>query len=418
MNETRETILVLGNGFDIAHGLPTSYIDFIKFEQVIKEVVIHAYANQNVQKVCDEKKLNQGIAGLIQVYMGNVRSTACLEGNLFQQKEMWKELIENNYWILHFENSNTIGEGWIDFEAEMAVVLEKIDNLNRQMKEDEQLTYVKLYDVGLSELSDCLDSLYEDKEYSISDIISMLLEDLNKLRRALEIYLSVYVEQLPILRDSAAINGIKPTKVISFNYTKTYERTYGQDTEDIEYTYIHGIADANRNPEENDMVLGIDEYLEEQEKDENLLCIDFKKYYQRMAFFCSRDAELWTDRISKEDEAEKEAKEFVLKDGVQLEFMGLKDYTNSGKFVETYLNQQKENRNAIPKHKIIIFGHSLGVSDKYILRKLILHDNVEVVIYYHNKKAYTDMLKNLVKVIGQDELIQRTGNKSIVFKQS
>lgn len=43
---------------------------------------------------------------------------------------------------------------------------------------------------------------------------------------------------------------------------------------------------------------------------------------------------------------------------------------------------------------------------------------LEVVIYYHNKKAYTDMLKNLVKVIGQDELIQRTGNKSIVFKQS
>ena len=35
-----ETILVLGNGFDIAHGLPTSYIDFIKFEQIIKDSIL------------------------------------------------------------------------------------------------------------------------------------------------------------------------------------------------------------------------------------------------------------------------------------------------------------------------------------------------------------------------------------------
>ena len=72
----------------------------------------------------------------------------------------------------------------------------------------------------------------------------------------------------------------------------------------------------------------------------------------------------------------------------------------------------------MPKHKIVIFGHSLGTSDKYILRKLILHDNVEVEIYYHSKKAYSDMLKNLVMVIGQEELIKRTGDRRIVFLES
>ena len=32
-------ILVLGNGFDLAHGLPTKYTDFLKFVEVIKQVV-------------------------------------------------------------------------------------------------------------------------------------------------------------------------------------------------------------------------------------------------------------------------------------------------------------------------------------------------------------------------------------------
>lgn len=158
-----------------------------------------------------------------------------------------------------------------------------------------------------------------------------------------------------------------------------------------------------------------DEYLKNQERDENLLCIDFKKYYQRMAFSCSRNAELWTDRIAAEDYAEKEARDFVMDDGVKLSFMDGNNYLNPKLFKETYLEQQKSNDMMMPRQKIVIFGHSLGVSDKYILRKLVLHDNVEVEIYYHSKKSYCDMLKNLIMVIGQEELIKRTGDRRIVF---
>lgn len=66
-----------------------------------------------------------------------------------------------------------------------------------------------------------------------------------------------------------------------------------------------------------------------------------------------------------------------------------------------------------------IFGHSLDATDKDVLRDLILNDNVYTTIFYPNKEELGRKIANLVKVIGQDELIRRTGGstKTIEFKQ-
>lgn len=68
-------------------------------------------------------------------------------------------------------------------------------------------------------------------------------------------------------------------------------------------------------------------------------------------------------------------------------------------------------------HKLYIFGHSLDVTDKDILRKLILADNVKTTIFYHSKEELGAKIVNLVKVIGKNELIKRTGRhtKAITF---
>ena len=70
------------------------------------------------------------------------------------------------------------------------------------------------------------------------------------------------------------------------------------------------------------------------------------------------------------------------------------------------------------RHYIYIFGHSLDVTDKDIMKDLILNDNVYTIIYYYNKNDLRTKIANLVKVIGQDELIRRTGGstKTIEFK--
>lgn len=69
-------------------------------------------------------------------------------------------------------------------------------------------------------------------------------------------------------------------------------------------------------------------------------------------------------------------------------------------------------------HRLYILGHSLYVTDKDILRDLILHYNVHTTIFCLNKDVLGQQIANLVKVIGQDELIKRTGGstKTIEFK--
>lgn len=59
------------------------------------------------------------------------------------------------------------------------------------------------------------------------------------------------------------------------------------------------------------------------------------------------------------------------------------------------------------------------MTDRDILRELILNDNVYTTIFYINKDVMGQQIANLVKVIGQDELIRRTGGstKTIEFKQ-
>ena len=68
---------------------------------------------------------------------------------------------------------------------------------------------------------------------------------------------------------------------------------------------------------------------------------------------------------------------------------------------------------------MFFFGHSLDVTDKDVIRDMILSDKVKTTIFYRDKADYGQKITNLVKIIGQDELIKRTGgaNKSIYFKE-
>lgn len=70
-------------------------------------------------------------------------------------------------------------------------------------------------------------------------------------------------------------------------------------------------------------------------------------------------------------------------------------------------------------HEVHIFGHSLDVTDKDVLRDLILSPYAETTIYYFDNDDLGKKITNLVKVIGPDELVKKTGGstKTITFKQ-
>lgn len=402
-------ILLIGNGFDLAHGLPTRYTDFLEFVKVIRQVV-NVNSPEDLDKII-WGKIHIKIREIIEIKMENT-------GNgLFSQKAVWEDLIVKNYWIEYFLQCDMYQkENWIDLEREISRVIKSFDKSMRTSS----LTHVKQNFVNV------IDNLQTISTYK--QLRDKLLNDLNKFIRAFEIYLSEYVERMnikvisldikEIVAKSYEDNGRKGTvfaKILSFNYTNTCEKMYLN-----EYTanwsdfidYIHGKADINNSIETNNMVLGIDEYLEDDRKNKDVAFIAFKKFYQRIYKETGCKYKEWVNKIQgdyfeyvqKQMEADRRERKYI-PDNMQA--------------IMNRLATQAIKSQKCRKHNLYIFGHSLDVTDKDILRDLILNNNVYTTIFYVNKDVMGQQIANLVKVIGQDELIKRTGGstKTIEFKQ-
>lgn len=368
-------ILVIGNGFDLEHGLPTKYGDFLDFIKMIRMISDNRFENQK-----DE------FENLLNNFNDNV-SEYLISNEVFYQesrKDIVKELMElvkKNVWIEYFEDQKDYkNKGWIDFESEISLVIKSLDCMkksrnnysmykeqNKEMEITEQVEgkIINLIGNSFSNLND---------EY-FEKIIEPLEKDLNNIIRCLEIYLEECVGEINIKYRAPDIEGIKFDKVLSFNYTSIYSKIYGLNNNSIEYDYIHGISDITHKPDENNMVLGIDEYLDAEARNNEVDFITFKKYFQRIYKQTGCEYREWIEEISADDNNK--------------------------------------------KHEIYIFGHSLDVTDKDILKELIGSWNTITTIFYYDKKVYAKQIANLVKLIGQDKLTDSvySPDETIIFKQ-
>ena len=240
-------------------------------------------------------------------------------------------------------------------------------------------------------------------------LVSILEYDLNRLIRCLEIYLDDYLKFKLINWVLPEIKKLDIDKIVSFNYTNIYEKVYDKSVNrTIEYDYIHGKADKNSKLESNNMVLGIDEYLSDDRKNKDIEFIAFKKFYQRIYKKTGCKYKEWIYKIKNEDNKNREERSWLR---AKLDECKSKNAPTSE--IGKYKHKLKE-----MQHNLYIFGHSLDVTDKDILRDLILNDNVYTTIFYPYKDELGRKIANLVKVIGQEELIRRTGGstKTIEFK--
>lgn len=402
-------ILVIGNGFDLAHGLPTKYGDFLEWIKVIKQVV-------NIKHGDTLANVNWGnISPQIREFIINNK----MYGNksLFSQEQICNELLNDNSWIDYFLQCDMYKkENWIDFESEISRVIKSIDDEMKQKGVDENVLLEerimcanedirKMEEEGSrwngGKTSDYLKEYIENHPFenlkekiTYKQLIVRLEDDLDKLIRALEIYLAEYVNVINDTEECRAIQVVNPDCVLSFNYSNTYKRLYG-NAKEIEYNYIHGKADINNTIESNNMVLGIDEYLKLKRMNKEIRFISFKKYYQRIYKGTGCEYKDWIYKIKESAKS--------------IELKLRKEYPIQIPFIK-FTNDAR--------HNLYIFGHSLDITDQDVLRELILNDNVYTTIYYMDKKDLKRKIANLVKVITQQELIRRTGGstKTIAFK--
>ena len=410
-------ILVLGNGFDLAHGLPTSYINFLEFCEKVIPIYnginkSHISYNNNV---LSDWKINNEIKDFLEdAYKSRKKENNIIYTKYPELDELYL-LIENNIWFYYFKKCNKHGkENQIDFENEISKVIKSITQVMEKFESSlysEELNYMD----GNSYPG--IDSMYYnilnimkkykkmDMSYKLSylEIKNYLLNDLNCLTRALEIYLTKVICKIKTGKVSSDIEFITElsTKVLNFNYTDTYFRKYSIYNE-TNIDYIHGKADINNTIETNNMVLGIDEYLSKKKRNSDTDFIAFKKYYQRIFKGTGCKYKDWLDIIHED----------YKKRQIKLEKRVME---TSGFFQKKQIKKQVK-REYLNEHNLYIFGHSLDVTDKDILRDLILNNILHTTIFYHSKEELGKKIANLVKVIGQDELIKRTGGNTKIIE--
>lgn len=374
MEDLFMNILVLGNGFDLAHGLPTTYKDFLDFTHIFK----YYYEEENKKQYIFSEKYQKYKPYILKLFQESMNSED--KKNLIQELA---ELIINNRWLEYFWQVNRSG-GWIDFESEISNVIQALDRVrkcrNEQIKKEPQAqtftpdkydsTLLNKLDLGIGKMNIRL----------VENIKEFLLDDLNKLIKCLEIYLDDYVGQIipqVVLPD---IIELKIHCVLSFNYTDTYQKFYHTD-ENIDYDYIHGKINTGSSVESCQLILGIDEYLTGEDKRRDNEYIQFKKFYQRI-------------------------------------------YKTTGcKYVD-WIRKVNEVARMTPKmqgpiNNVYILGHSLDVTDGDIISGLINMPNTKTTIFHHSQEALGNQICNLVKILGEEELIEKVHgqNASIILKE-
>lgn len=400
-------ILIIGNGFDLAHGLPTGYKDFL---DCCKRIVLlfGPCANGKIGKdVLIDSNMNPLLKERIEYIYENGTvivgtspdhpyQTYTIDSTFDKPLNEMYECIKENIWYKLFIEKIDLNNTWIDFEKEISFAIQSLNQaLTHHSKDIKNFAevYCKIFSSKIPQ------------EYNkASDYVKRLENDLIKLIRALEIYLVEFVEKIPTNKINF-FTDLQIDYVLSFNYTHTFTKLYDRITrhnyktgtdEMISCSFIHGQTSNKSNLEVNNMVLGIDEFLTNKPKDEDLLFISFKKYFQRIykgtgSEYLDWIAALQSNYNSQPTDIQKIILENISKDV-------FRDRTSLGtRFSNVY-----------------IFGHSLDITDGDVLRKFILNDYVKTNIFYYreyedDKRDLKQKITNLVKIIGQEELIRRTG---------
>ena len=375
-----DTILILGNGFDIAMGRKTKYTNFIEFEQRL-----FTEPESDLQDFLDSKNID------IDKYKNNL------------------------YLRFINENKDTLGENWSNLE----IMISQLADAIMYFKENSSLLYFNQFNRPLariieqhkidwrmsvnysskSYIADTFLSLFDEKgwsflerEVALDELNNEFIRQLDLLIELLEIYLSYLdyldfdiqrIEASPTALD--AISDLSNSSVLNFNYTNTSSRLYGTSEEKTHF--IHGRIDLDRTFSRiNTMVFGI----EDKEINVNSDLIPYQKYYQRVVketgkkfedFFCIRN---------------------------------LKKRDIPGSNLQTIQGTSKN---------IVVFGHSVVPLDKEIFQKcfeltITRKYNSRFIFTYFDEQAKRSIIKNLAIILGKEKLIELTGKQKIVFIKS
>ena len=252
-------VLVIGNGYDIAHGLKTKYEDFIEFIKVMKKD--SSFINDEAEQIFISKCITSN--GFLKYFLNYANEVP----NWVDLEKMLNEV--TGYFESFFFEYND----YIDWTGGISWDLSKYDMSMEKTRIIYCITMFELFDkdhtVG-NYISKHLDKKYFTCEFGLNkrEILKLLKNQLEEIIILFRIYLLNHMKNNQFTNKIAQIENINPSYVISFNYTDTY-KIYGIKSDDV--FHVHGSLDKKN------MVLGYDD-----DESDKLDFVYFKKYFQRI----------------------------------------------------------------------------------------------------------------------------------------
>ncbi len=355
-------VLIIGNGFDLAHRLKTSYKDFLDFCKV-------QLYTPNPVKYFDYKR--------------------CFATNL---------------WLKHFIlKQDRLGKTWIDLENEIYNVVRFMNQHPTATNSGDTSLFcpqILLIDFNNTSFTfNQFDGKYfkkpsnteiittknykvlttpKENEYKIylekpKFFINFLYDQLREFTQAFEQYLLNEVMSKLVRNDEyiLSLNNDESTRntdlyVLSFNYTDTCFKLYDHSRNpyskyNIKTIYIHGKAQNDNNCE---LVLGTHSFKSSNEYGSISPYFNvFKKHNQRHKY-------------------------------------------NTIEAYQKLLNLLKKSSEIEPVFYVI--GHSLDKTDHKILKHIFqANKNAVINIYWHDEEAQERLINNINEIIGEDEVMSR-----------
>ena len=343
-------ILVLGNGFDLDHGLPTSYYDFMNFcNKLLSEY------NSPTSVKLKGLKLEQ------LAYMEELKSNEDLRNKM-------TSLLKDNCLFRYFNRYiERYGKNWVDLETIIKSIVNEFKSVEDEFYRSNQSKYSADTEHRVHQLIQDLQLKNIDgaklSELSLSRIQETLSKNLSDFSLALELYIYHFINNTPIDGVSPDIVNFDANRVIIFNYSNTYERIYGGVHWNESIDYVHGKATQDY-PISANIILGITSPDSTVSKHNNY--VEFEKYFQRITKKTGSNYRKWLQE--------------KLKDKEQIE--------------------------------VAFFGHSLDSSDGDIIKDLIYSEKSTITIYYYDNTSYKQIVSNLIDIFGKEQLIEQVSGTS------
>ena len=380
-NNSHKSILILGNGFDIRHGLPTRYTDFMTFVNYW-DVFYNTYCfNKPEENENEQYEIDVNLT-----YNNELRENSLKEFGRFpfhynhDDIEFLNKNLLNNIWITYFRKVQADSSyNWIDFENEIQNVIEIVDryfdlllsgkiqtpcqdiedsicnvilNFEQKINNTKYISYLNEIRLSASETS-----ILNSKSI-LNDFMADSLEEMTECFR---LYLKDFISRIRVTGNKSLEKDINPDYVITFNYTETIYKLW--DDELILKQSVHGRCATDYDMLGGNIVLGI----EDNKFGDRLEHTRFQKYYQRIIKKTGGDYRAWVQE---------------------------------------------------GKSKVSFIGFSFSKMDEGIIKTFFENDNVEkITVYYLRQCDFESYTQKLIEIFDKENIIKWVGDRRLVFEK-